>query len=151
MIRKTTLTAGSLTLALLAGTAGAQQASANFNDIDVNGDGFIDYAEAEAVFGPRGADGLMRNDANNDGLISVGELIEGGDAVDGDGNVLDADGTVIDGADSDVAYEDKDRGHGNDPDGFDEDNPGKGHDRDNGERGGGNGGNNGGGKGKNKD
>lgn len=140
-MKRTNLFAASAALfALLTGAAVAQDASASFNDIDTSGDDFIDYAEAEAVFGAGGADNLFRNDADGDNLLSLDELIDGGNAVDEDGN-------AVGGADSDADYKDADRGHGNDPDGFDEDNPGKGHDSDNGERGGGNGGGNGGGRG----
>ncbi len=139
--------ATAVSVVLLSSAASAQPAMSNFNDIDADGSGYLSYAEAEAVFGSRGAEGLFRNDANQDGFLSVDELIDGGDAVDADGNVVDSDGNVIE--DTGVEYEDIDRGHGNDPDGFDDDNPGRGHDRESGQRGGGNDkpGNNGNGRG----
>ncbi|WP_157937663.1 hypothetical protein [Oceaniglobus roseus] len=135
----------------MAGAAGAQQATAAFSDIDTDASGSISFEEAAAVFGPRGAEGLFRNDIDGDGELGVAEVVEGGRAIDSDGNVVDADDNVID--EASIDYEDIDRGHGNDPDGFDDDNPGRGHDSANGERGGGHGnsGGNGnsGGKGRN--
>lgn len=124
-------------IVMFASAVSAQQATAGFAEIDTDGSGDISYEESEAVFGSRGTEGLFRNDANGDGVLTVDELTDGGSAVDSEGNVVDSDGNVVE--DAAVEYEDIDRGHGNDPDGFDEDNPGQGHDKENGEVGGGNG------------
>jgi hypothetical protein len=127
-------------IVMFASAISAQQAT-RFAEIDTDGTVDISYEEAEAVFGRRGAEGLFRNDADGDGFLTVGELIEGGSAVEDDGNVVEKNDNVVE--DAAVEYEDIDRG--NDPDGFDEDNPGQGRNNENREVGGGNG--NAGGKG----
>lgn len=91
---------------VIAGSAAAQQAQASFGDIDTDGSGTLSYAELVAVFGLRGADGLIRRDADGDGALSLAE------AVDATSETTNPDGTTTSGGD--VDYEDADRGHGND-------------------------------------
>jgi hypothetical protein len=133
-------------LALATGWASAQVA---FGEIDSDGDGLLSYDEVQAVFGTSGANGLFANDADGDGLLTVAEAVGSGSDEEGDPGAGDGP-TEAD----EVEYTDLDKGHGNDPYGFDEDNPGQGH-GDDGVPGGGNGngggGNGGGGNGNGND
>jgi hypothetical protein len=81
-------TMSAVSILMFASAISAQQAT-RFAESDTDGTGNIGYKEAEAVFGRRGAEGLFRNDADGDGFLTVGELIEGGSAVEDEGNVVE--------------------------------------------------------------
>lgn len=124
----TTLAFPALTLSLLV-TASAGLAETLFTDLDLNMNGLLDQEELDLAGYPPEQVALL--DLDGDGRLSQDEASAGNEDPDGEdptGEPVDS-GLVDDG--------DGNHGHGNSPDGFDTDNPGRGHG--DGVRGGGNG------------
>lgn len=58
----------------------------SFNDIDANGNGVLERAELESVFGANAQAALLKFDADGDGTVTLAEVREGNNAGGNDGD-----------------------------------------------------------------
>jgi hypothetical protein len=120
-----TLAVPALTMSLLLTASAVLAQEVAFGDVDTSGDGYLDQAELEAAFGTDGAATLLAKDTDADGLLSAEEVTAGGEGTEGEEPIGEpveepVEGGLVDDGDGN-------HGHGNSPNGFDTDNPGRGH------------------------